>query len=243
MPESQPTGSEQPGGLSENEIAIDRAELEALKVKATSIDAFEDDAKTLGFTDFNEYRAFLEEKKLAEIDGQQTPTVPTTPTTPQVSTPTVPPANTPTTMGLSQEDLAMIDRANRMSANSFIKSDWLEFKLQQSERPEDERSVSTKEELTAMIQGPMGESVARAAQDAEHGGNLFSAAAFMKDTPKNSKELIALANKRAEAMKVAKETANINTSTATPIIPAESNKSESGQELADLIAPDTVEVE
>lgn len=243
MPESQPTGSEQPGGLSENEIAIDRAELEALKVKATSIDAFEDDAKTLGFTDFNEYRAFLEEKKLAEIDGQRVPTTPTTPTTPQASTPTTPSANIPTTMGLSQDDLAMLDRANRMSANSFIKADYLEFKLQQSEKPEEERSTSTKEELTAMIQGPMGESVARAAQDAEHGGNLFSAAAFMKDTPKNSKELIALANKRAEAMKTAKETANINTSTSMPTIPAAGNKQSAGKALADMIAPDTVDVE
>lgn len=243
MPESQPTGSEQTGGLSENEIAIDRAELEALKVKATSIDAFEEDAKTLGFTDFEEYRAFLEEKKLTEIDGQPAPTTPTTPTPTEASIPATSSTDAPAAMGLSKDDIAMIDRANRMSANSFIKSDWLEFKLQQSERPEDERSMSTKEELTAMIQGPMGESIARAAQDAEHGGNLFSAAAFIKDTPKNSKELIALANKRVEAIKAAKETANINTSTSVTTIPAAGNKQSAGEALANLIAPNTVNVE
>ena len=242
MPESQPTGSEQTGGLGDTEIAIDRAELEALKVKATTIDALEDDAKTLGFSDFDEYRIFLEEKKLSELDKNPVSPAPTT-TVPPVTTSTEVPPTAPTTMGLSKEDQAQIDRANRMSANSFLKSDYLEFKLQQSERPEDERSTSTKEELTVMIQGPMGESIARAAQDAEHGGNLFSAAAFMKDTPKNSKELIALANKRAEAMKTAKETANINTSTSMPTIPAESNKKSAGEALADLIAPKTVDIE
>ena len=136
MPESQPTGSEQTGGLGDTEIAIDRAELEALKVKATTIDALEDDAKTLGFSDFDEYRIFLEEKKLSELDKNPVSPAPTT-TVSQVTTSTEVPPPAPTTMGLSKDDQAQLDRPNRMSAHSFLNSDYLECKLQQSERPEE----------------------------------------------------------------------------------------------------------
>lgn len=71
------------------------------------------------------------------------------------------------------------EQSRVMAAQAVLTSNWTEFKSDQKDLPQDERSTYSKDDLMKAIRGPEGPVVAKLAH-AKFDGNLFAAANYLK---------------------------------------------------------------
>ena len=156
--------------IPDNLESVDRTELEQLRANAARLTQLEADLSD--FDSVEDYVAALEEEINKRDSKPKAPVTPTPPKTP-------PPAQDKT-------DMSQI-------ATAVIRSDWVEYRLDQKELPEDQRSNWTKQELLEVLykQPALVGQVA-----SENDGNLIAAARLVLDTTKGT-----VAKKVAEARK------------------------------------------
>lgn len=218
---------------------VDSVELETLKKSQGAMDELNTEAVELGFTDFNQYKQFLEEKKFNEINSDPPPAA--TPAPP--ATPT-PPATQPVITPLPSNGADQkLNQASQLSAQSWMESQWTQFYVDQHQLPEGERSSVTKEELFKLVTGPAGKAIESLSHKKEYEGNLFAAADTYANI-ENYREKARKAGAESQAaLNKAGETAALPGGVAPPQPPSGETPEQMNDKLADSICPDDPPIE
>lgn len=224
---------------------VDSAELETLKKSQDVMDDLNTEAVELGFTDFGEYKKFLEEKKFNEINAETPPAETPTPATPSTTTPpvTTPPVTTPPVTQSDNGADKKILQSTQLSAQSWLESQYTQWFVTDLARPEDERSSLKKVDIFKLVTGPSGKAIELMSHEKEFEGNLFAAAdvyANMKDYREKARKAGA---KSQAALNKAGETANLPGGVAPPQPPSGESPEEMNDKLADSIIQDDPPIE
>lgn len=215
-----------PAPTPDENVTIDRAELEQLRATNTRMVNLDAYAKEAEIDTAEEYLEVLEEAAY------------TKPTTPE-PTPTTP-TPVPTPSGIDPNVQKQLDAAKRASAQAFLAAQTVAFNTAQSNLPEVERSPFSEKELLKIINNPDTSGlVMRSAS--KFNGNVFAAANYIATIDKG----VAKAHEAGAAVATAKAnaaaTANLQTGGATPeptSMTAEQKAQAEQDKAADAIASD-----
>lgn len=222
----------------DNQVPVDRAELERLQQAEARIKKLDEIAAEAKCPNAEDYFDAMEQE-LYKSGGDENPAN----GAPSATKPQAPaaPASTPAAQagGLSDADKRRLDESDMRSSASYVQSQRLEWQIEQNALPEDERSTATPEELLKMIRGPKSQIIGASAQ--AYGGNIFKAAAALYSLEHG----VASARKAGAAAEKAKAaaaaTANLDPggTTAEPAAKTpEEKRAELNKQEADKIAPD-----
>ncbi len=198
------------------EDKIDADELTRLKEQSGKFEKLQTEATGMGFNDVDNYIDYLSDKKLEETKDP--------PKTVSVTKPIAPVTDNN-------------DEAMQMATASYLESQHTQYKMDQNDLSKEERSSFTKTELTKLIRGPKRVAIQELATHDEFQGNLYTAADYLMNISSIKEKARKEGADSEKVLNDAKETASSVTGTA----PAPEGEKDLDQQLADIIAPKTVD--
>jgi len=226
-------------GLSEPEqVSLSRAELEKYKADAARYRKIQEDAESFGKESVEDYLDELIINRFAG-DYQMTESQATTPAPQSAGN-----AEAGTQPHAEQAAHAVPQAQSRppqdnLAAQAVLQSQWVEFQLLERDKPDDERSPAKKDDLMKMLQNPaLQGQIGATAMSPEFGGNLFAAAAHIRDLPKMKERYIELGRRQALAGASAQFGAEFPGGGGRPPTAGQDTVAAKQKEILDMMFPD-----
>lgn len=223
------------GGAQGDQVSVDRAELERLQSLNQRHERLFANARALGLSE-EEYLATLEEAGAGNLDDFKADP----PAAPSRNNGGAPPANAGGDGQTSETVRRLLDRANAVGDAAYLNAQHVEFRIDESMKPEAERSKHPRQKLDELIRSrAWGTAIGRLAGEPEFGGNVYKAAAHLIDSKEMAKAAVERSKQAADGRAASAVTAaGPGGSPPKPVPPPA--KGDPAKELADMIAPKTV---
>lgn len=160
----------------DNNVTVDRAELEGLREKAKRIETLDGYAKEANMDDAEAYFSTLEDHVFNQQNkSDDKPTEPDT--TNKAVTPKAEENNPPIT-GLTKEQELTISQATHAANNALLQVQFADYEREQFRLPEKDRSPAKKSDLMKSITGAESGVIVGLARN-KYDGNVFKAANYV----------------------------------------------------------------